>query len=264
MSKTTQVVVMGARGRMGSTFIRLIKESTNLKLAAALERPGYDAELAGVCEHVGTSLDEILPKVKGAVIIDFTTVESSLKVAEAARRHGNPAVIGTTGFAKEDIDKLKELALDVPLVWAPNMSVGLNTLLTILPDLVKRLGPAYDLEVMEIHHNKKVDAPSGTAIKLGQTLAAARDVELDEVARYCRHGITGARPAGEIGLQTLRGGDVVGDHTVYFFGPGERIELTHRVHSRDTLAQGALRSAAWVVDKKPGKLYGMPDVLGCA
>jgi 4-hydroxy-tetrahydrodipicolinate reductase len=171
-------------------------------------------------------------------------------------------VIGTTGLSPDQTAVLERTAATARVFWAPNMSVGINVLLSVLPDLVRRLGPAYDMEVMEIHHNKKADSPSGTAIKLGQSLAAAAGRDFDKAKKYCREGIIGPRTREEIGIQALRGGDVVGDHTVYFLGPGERIELTHRAHSRDTLARGALRAAVWIGTQEPGRLYGMADMLG--
>jgi 4-hydroxy-tetrahydrodipicolinate reductase len=175
---------------------------------------------------------------------------------------GNPVVVGTTGLTRDQTAALERAAASGRVFFAPNMSVGLNVLLSVLPGLVKKLGEAYDLEVMEIHHNRKADSPSGTAIKLGQCLAGAAGRDFDAVGACCREGLVGPRPAGEIGLQTLRGGDVVGDHTVFFLGPGERIEITHRAHSRETLARGALRAAAWLPGQAPGRLYGMQDMLG--
>ena len=148
------------------------------------------------------------------------------------------------------------------MLWAPNMSVGINVLLRVLPELVRLLGENYDMEMVELHHKMKKDAPSGTAIKLAQCLAEARKWDLDAVGRYCRQGIIGERPQEEIGVQTIRGGDVTGVHTVYFMGPGERVEVTHQAHSRENFAQGALRAAKWLADKQPGQLYSMADVLG--
>ncbi len=256
------VVVMGALGRMGATFVRLIQaEPATFRLVGALERTGCTADLANLHCEIGDDLATVLAKCPGAVVIDFTTPENSVKVARTVAASGNPAVIGTTGLSSEQTAELAEAAKKTALFFAPNMSVGLNVLLAVLPDLVRKLGPAYNMEVMEIHHGKKADAPSGTAIKLGQCLAEARGLDYDTVKRHARDGIIGPRTSDEIGVAALRGGDVVGDHTVYFFGPGERIEVTHRVHTRDTLAQGALRAATWIVKQKPGKLYNMADML---
>ena len=256
------VVVMGAMGRMGATLVRLAKaDPDHYRVVGALERSGCTAGLAGLDCAVGEDLATVLEKCPGAVVIDFTAPQASVASAAVAAAKGNPMVIGTTGLIPEQTAQLAQSAEKTPIFFAPNMSVGLNVLLTVLPDLVRKLGPAYNLEVMEIHHNKKADAPSGTAIRLGQCLAAARGLDYDTVKRHSRDGIIGPRTPDEIGVVALRGGDVVGDHTVYFFGPGERIEVTHRVGNRETFAQGALRAAAWVREQKPGKLYAMPDML---
>jgi 4-hydroxy-tetrahydrodipicolinate reductase len=252
---------MGAGGRMGSTLVRLAQEDESLNLAAVVEREGKEEKLTGYDCIVATDLFAALPQVPGAVIVDFTSPDATMTMVNVARKRGNPAVIGTTGLSPEQLEEVREAAKEIPLFWAPNMSVGVNVLLKVLPQLVQMLGPDYDIEMSEIHHNKKKDAPSGTAIKLAECLAEARDWKLDDVKQYCREGIIGARPKEEIGVQTLRGGDVVGDHTMYFFGPGERIEVTHRAHSRDTFAQGALRAAKWLKDQKPGKLYTMADIF---
>jgi len=256
------VVIMGALGRMGATLVRFVQaDPANYRLAGALERSGCTAALSNLNCEVGDDLATVLAKCPGAAIIDFTSPDNSVTTAKTAAASGNPVVIGTTGLNPEQIASLAESAKKTAIFFAPNMSVGLNVLLNVLPDLVRKLGPAYNLEVMEIHHNKKVDAPSGTAIKLGQCLAEARGQDYDQVKRHTRDGIIGARTSDEIGVAALRGGDVVGDHTVYFFGPGERIEVTHRVHTRDTFAQGALRAAAWIVNQKAGRLYGMADMV---
>jgi 4-hydroxy-tetrahydrodipicolinate reductase len=169
--------------------------------------------------------------------------------------------VGTTGLKPAQLAILEEAAKFIPLLQAPNMSVGVNVLLKVLPMLVQMLGPAYDMEMVEIHHNRKKDAPSGTALKLAECMAEARGLVYDEVKRHSRDGIIGERPQDEVGVLAVRGGDVVGDHTAYFFGPGERIEVTHRAHSRETFAQGALRAAKWLSNKQPGKLYGMGDLF---
>ncbi|MBF0482814.1 MAG: 4-hydroxy-tetrahydrodipicolinate reductase [Desulfovibrionaceae bacterium] len=259
------IIVMGAKGRMGSTIAGLAQADPELVLAAVIERPGAEAGLDVYgCEVATgpTGLAGALQRFKGALVIDFTQPECSLATAQAAAEAGARAVIGTTGLSADQLAALKTAAVNTPLLWAPNMSVGINTLLSVLPQLAQKLGPGFDLEVMEIHHNKKADSPSGTALKLGECLAAARNQELDQVKRCCREGLIGARPAGEIGLQTIRGGDVAGDHTIYFLGQGERIEVTHRAHSRENLARGALRAAKWLAGAGAGKLYGMADVLG--
>ncbi len=257
----TNIVILGAKGRMGNTLVNLTLADDELSLVGACEREGN----AGGMEYSGCissdCMDELLPQVPGAVIIDFTSPESSVATAKIAAKYGNPVVIGTTGLNKEQQAELAVSAKDVPLFWAPNMSVGVNVLLKVLPELVKALGPEYDMEMVETHHKMKKDSPSGTALKLAECLAEARGWEYDDVKKHCRDGIIGERPHEEIGVQTLRGGDVVGDHTMYFFGPGERIEVTHRAHSRDTFASGALRAAKWLSEQKPGKLYAMADIF---
>jgi len=255
------VVIMGAKGRMGATLVRLAMADPAFRLAGVSERPGSLDGLEGVPCPADDDLARLLSKCPGAVVIDFTTAANSVAAAEIAAATGNPMVIGTTGLTPEQQRTLETLAARTPLFWAPNMSVGINVLLRVLPELVRMLGPSYDLEIMEIHHNKKVDAPSGTALKLGQCLADARGALYDNVKRHGRDGVIGPRQSGEIGVAALRGGDVVGDHTVYFLGPGERIEVTHRAHTRDTFAQGALRAAAWLQGQKPGRLYAMADML---
>ncbi len=257
----TNIVILGAKGRMGNTLVNLTLADEELNLVGACEREGnasgmeYSGCISSDC------MEELLPQVPGAVIIDFTAPESSVAMAKIAAKHGNPVVIGTTGLTKEQQDELAESAKETPVFWAPNMSVGVNVLLKVLPELVKALGPEYDMEMVETHHKMKKDSPSGTALKLAECLAEARGWEYDDVKKHCRDGIIGERPHEEIGVQTLRGGDVVGDHTMYFFGPGERIEVTHRAHSRDTFASGALRAAKWLGKQKPGKLYNMADIF---
>ncbi|SDL62309.1 dihydrodipicolinate reductase [Maridesulfovibrio ferrireducens] len=257
----TDIVIIGAKGRMGATLVRLVQESDELNLSAVMERSGCEQGLDALGCVCGTSPDEVLVKVPGAVIIDFTAPAATLRLLETASITGNPVVIGTTGMTADDLVKVEEFAKKVPVFLAPNMSVGVNVLLKILPELVRMLGPAYDMEMTEIHHNKKVDSPSGTALKLAECMAEARGLVYDEVKKHSRDGIVGARTKDEIGVMAVRGGDVVGDHTAYFFGPGERIEVTHRAHSRDTFAQGALRAAAWLADQKPGKVYCMADIF---
>jgi len=253
------VIVTGVAGRMGSTVARLVGEAEDLTLAAVTERPGVDVSRYGCL--AGDSLEKLLPQCPQAVVVDFTSPEASLTTAAAAARHGNPVVIGTTGFSPGQREKLEEYARAAPLFWSPNMSVGINVLLKALPELVRLLGDAYDVDIVELHHNRKKDAPSGTALRLAECVAEAKGWVLAETGRYHREGITGERPQREIGVQTVRGGDIVGVHTVYFMGPGERIELTHQAHSRENFAQGALRAARWMAGAKPGKVYSMLDVL---
>jgi 4-hydroxy-tetrahydrodipicolinate reductase len=209
----------------------------------------------------GSDLSQVLSQVSDGVIIDFTQPEVTVETVKQAVQHKVPVVIGTTSLDKEQQDYLTRVAQEIPILWAPNMSVGMNALLEFLPKFSQILGQAYDLELSEIHHKHKKDAPSGTAVKMAQNLASSRGWDEDKVLKYSREGIIGERPHEEIGVQALRGGDVVGEHTIYFFGPGERIDVTHRVYSRDTFAQGALRAAQWIINKKPGPLYSMSDLF---
>ena len=256
------VVVMGAAGRMGTMLVRMVAEAEDLELAAVIER---ESQLEAVEKYgclSGSDISAVLARLeKTPVIIDFTAPSASLDTAKAAAAAKAPIVIGTTGFTQEEKNTLEYLAAQTPLFWSPNMSVGVNVLLKVLPELTKLLGAEYDIEMTEIHHNKKKDAPSGTAVRLAETLAEARGWSLEETACYHREGIIGARPEKEIGIQALRGGDVVGVHTVYFMGPGERIELSHQAHSRENFASGALRAVRWLHDRSAGKLYSMQDIL---
>lgn len=255
------IVVTGALGRMGSTIAGLVQRDSELTLAGVVERPTCVAQLDKFVCSAGVSLDEVLPKAKDAVVIDFTAPEATVEAARAAARHGNPLVAGTTGLNPVQLQALGDAAKETPILWSPNMSIGVNVLLKVLPELVRLLGENYDLEMVELHHNQKKDSPSGTALKLAECLAEARSWKLEETGAYCRHGMIGARPKNEIGVQAIRGGDVVGVHTVYFMGPGERIEVTHQAHSRENFAQGALRAAKWLAKQKPGRLYGFADTF---
>ena len=254
-------IVMGAAGRMGSTLSRLVREAQDMTLAGVIEREEKLADISVLGCPAGSDIKAMLEKDPGVTIIDFTAPAASLATARAAAEAGASIVIGTTGFSAEEKAELEALGRRTRVFWSPNMSVGVNVLLKVLPELTKLLGEAYDIEMTEIHHNKKKDAPSGTALRLAESLAAAREWPLDECACYCREGIIGERPHREIGIQTLRGGDVVGVHTVYFMGPGERIELTHQAHSRENFANGALRAVRWLRDQQPGKLYTMQDIF---
>ncbi len=257
----TSIVVMGAAGRMGSTLVELIQTDPELELAAAVETPEQLPRLQYLDCYVASELNQCLEQAHEAVIIDFTYARSTIQNVEIAAAAGNSMVVGTTGFNTDQEQQLRQAAERIPIFWAPNMSVGINVLLEFLPQLASMLGIDYDLEISEIHHRHKKDAPSGTAVKLGQVLAKSRPDQLEQALRYCREGMIGERPREEIGVQTLRGGDVVGEHTVYFLGPGERIDVTHRAYSRQTFAQGALRAARWIKSKQPGRLYAMSDIF---
>lgn len=263
-----KIAVCGAAGRMGGRIITAIKEAEGVDLSGALERPGHpmlgmDAGMvAGVgSNHVKIS-DDINAVVQGCdVMIDFTTPKVSLKNLEVCGLHKKAIVIGSTGFTPEERELARELARDIPAVLAPNMSVGVNVCFKILADIAKILGEDFDVEIVEAHHKLKKDAPSGTAVRMGEVVAEALGRDYNKVANYHREGICGERTKEEIGMQTIRGGDIVGEHTVYFIGMGERIELTHRAHTRDMFSRGSVRAAKWVVGKAPG-IYDMQDVLG--
>ncbi|SDF35706.1 4-hydroxy-tetrahydrodipicolinate reductase [Desulfovibrio legallii] len=258
---STAIIVVGANGRMGRTISHLAATEPAYSLAGMVDSKERVGELGGASCPVSADLGELLTKVPGAVIIDFTAPAVSLASARAAAAAGNALVIGTTGFSEAEKAELEALARRAPIFWASNMSIGVNVLRKILPELARALGEPYDIEIVEIHHNRKKDSPSGTALTLGEGLAEARGWKLNDVRCSARDGIIGARPKAQIGIQAVRGGDVVGVHTVYFMGPGERIEVSHHAHSRETFAQGALRAAAWLANKKPGKLYGMADMF---
>ena len=256
------VIIMGAKGRMGSTLVRLAMESGEFDVRGVVERAEYSSGLELLGCPVAHDLQDLLPSCPGATVIDFTAPEVSLSTARKASKTGNPVGIGTTGLSADQLAELETLAAQTPIFWSPNMSIGVNSLVRVLPMLERILGEAYDMEITEIHHHHKKDAPSGTAVKLAQVLAESRGWKMEDVGNYGRQGIIGARPHEELGVHALRGGDVVGDHTVYFFGPGERIEVTHRAHSRENFARGALRAASWLSGQKPGRLYSMGQLLG--
>ncbi|MGE4263824.1 MAG: 4-hydroxy-tetrahydrodipicolinate reductase [Desulfovibrio sp.] len=257
----TDVIIMGGCGRMGSTLVRMSQNDPELNLKAVIERADRLSELENLDCLVSADLDEVLPQSPRAIVVEFTSPEATIEHVGICKRHGNPVVIGTTGMKPDQLAIVQEAATRVPILLAPNMSLGINVLLKVLPQLVQMLGPAYDMEMMEIHHNRKKDAPSGTALKLAECMASARGWVYDEVKKHSRDGIIGERGEKELGVMAIRGGDVVGDHTAYFFGPGERIEVTHRAHSRENFAQGALRAAKWLAKKEPERLFGIGDIL---
>ena len=262
-----KAIVAGAAGRMGGRIINVISQEDGIELAAAFERAdspaiGKDAGIvAGVGElgvEIADSLDAVIDK--GDVIIDFTFHSATVEHARKASEKGRAMVIGTTGFSNEELDEIKKLSANFPCVLAPNMSVGINLLYKLIDMTARVLGEDYDIEIVEAHHRLKKDAPSGTALQLARVAAKARGKELEEVAVYERHGLIGERPKGQIGIQTVRAGDIVGEHTVLFGGIGERIEIVHKASSRDTFAKGAVRAAKWIVGK-PNGFYSMQDVL---
>jgi 4-hydroxy-tetrahydrodipicolinate reductase len=257
-----RIGVAGAAGKMGSRIAALCGEYEGLLLAGAFERKGHkdigrDTGISGVLLSEG--IEQIIDKVD--IIIDFTSIESTKENLKMASGRGKSMVIGTTGFTKDDLLEIGPMLKGIPCVMASNMSLGVNLLLKVLQDVARVLGDDYDIEIVEAHHRLKKDAPSGTALKMAQVIAEAVNRDLDESAVYARKGLIGARTRKEIGIQTVRAGDIVGEHTVLFGGLGERIEITHKASSRDTFARGALKAALWLAGK-PSGLYDMQDVLG--
>jgi 4-hydroxy-tetrahydrodipicolinate reductase len=254
---------------MGSAVVRAAAEEPAVRVVAAVARPGTASRgrdagtLSGtgvlhvpLRDDFGSALSEVRPEVA----VDFTTPDSATDFAEACARQGVPFVTGTTGFTIAHRERLDRAAARIPLVISPNMSVGVHVVLEAAALLGRVLGTGWDAEVLELHHRLKKDAPSGTALRIAEVVAKARGQDAS-VLRLARAGPIGERPSGEIGVQTLRGGDVVGEHTLFFIAPGERIELSHRATNRDQFAKGALRAALWVRGQPPGQ-YGMRDVLG--
>jgi len=261
-----KAIVVGAAGKMGGRIIHLINETPSIELCQAVERPDHPAigrdigEILGL-GRLGVPLEKAMKKEKGAVIINFTSPEASMESLEFARENGLAAVIGTTGLSPAQTERLKEISKGMRCVFSPNMSVGVNVMFRIVQDVARVLGPEYDIEILEAHHRLKKDSPSGTAVKMGELIAQAVGRSFSQVGVYGRKGMVGERTRDEIGMQVIRAGDIVGEHTVLFGGIGERLEITHRAHSRDNFARGAVRAALWVVNQ-PNGLYDMQDVLG--
>jgi 4-hydroxy-tetrahydrodipicolinate reductase len=262
------VVVAGAAGRMGSRLVALLQPESELRLVAALEAPGHAAlgrdagESAGVGRlgiPIGADVDAALGRDR--ILIEFSVPDASLAHVREVARHGGRAVIGTTGFTATQREELARIATSIPLLVSPNMSVGVNVAFKVLADMARMLGDEYDVEIVETHHRFKKDAPSGTALRMAEVVATALGRDLAKTAVYDRHDKLAERARKEIGMAALRSGDVVGEHTVVFGSLGERIELTHRAHSRDNFARGALRGARFIATARPG-LYSMQDVLG--
>jgi 4-hydroxy-tetrahydrodipicolinate reductase len=263
-----RVAVAGAAGRMGGRLIHAVLEAEGLELAGATERPGHpqlgqDAGLVAGAGELGVPITESLETVmaEADVLIDFTFPEVTLQNLEICTRLGKMIVSGSTGFTPGQKKEISDYAAQIPVVLAPNMSVGVNACFKLLKEAAAILGDDFDVEIVELHHNKKKDAPSGTAVRMGEVVAESLGRDYDQVANYHREGLCGERKPTEIGMQTVRGGDIVGEHTVYFVGMGERIEISHRAMSRDMFARGAARACQWLQDKQPG-CYDMQDVLG--
>ncbi|MCF8042089.1 MAG: 4-hydroxy-tetrahydrodipicolinate reductase [Desulfarculaceae bacterium] len=263
-----KIAVAGVAGRVSGHIVRAVFNRQGAELVGAFEAPGNPtvgkslagvAGLSGAEGVVGDSVEEALADAQ--VLIDFTAPASSVKNLKICAAQGKAAVIGTTGLSEAQKKIVATQAKKVPVVFAPNMSIGMNLMFKVVAQMAEVLGPDYALEVLEAHHDQKKDAPSGTAVRLIEELCQVRGWDSEEACRHGRVGMTGARTANELGVSVIRGGDIVGDHTVYFIANGERLELTHRAHNRDTFAQGAVRAALWVVNQEPG-LYDMQDVLG--
>ena len=263
-----KIGICGAAGRMGKSVIALCDEIEQLKISAAIEHKesgiiGTDVgEQAGV-RHLGVAINDDLASVAGKfdVLIDFTVATSVLKNLEKCRAAKKPVVIGTTGLSDTQKVIIKQISEDIPIVLAPNMSIGVNLCVKLLKIATSIIGKEADIEVIEAHHRNKQDAPSGTALQIGETIANTLGYDLADCATYNRHGIIGERPAGNIGFSSIRAGDIVGEHTVIFAMAGERIEIKHAATTRNIFARGAVRAAQWLISQKCG-LFDMQDVLG--
>lgn len=269
MKEEYAIFVAGANGRMGQNIIRLVVADPQTRLVGASEHPespvqgadaGLNAGTHNISVTIGPDLERPLKQHRG-VIIDFSSPSVTMVNLERAQQYNTPIVIGTTGFTEEQLQKIKASAKNIPVVLAPNMSVGMNLVFKLVAEAARVLKDNYDIEILEAHHRHKKDAPSGTANRLAQIACEATGRSYPRDINYHRQGLIGERPKSEIGMQVIRGGDIVGEHTVLFCGDGERVEIKHSASRRTTFAFGAIRAAKWLVGKKPG-LYGMWDVLG--
>ncbi len=264
--KEVKTIVVGAGGKMGGRIIHMVKETPPMKLVRAVERKdhpfiGMDiGDVVGLGK-IGVLLESSLKKGEGDVLINFSNAQASIESLEFAKESGLAIVIGTTGLNSDQMNRVKELSKSVRCVFAPNMSVGMNVMFRIVQEVAKVLGPEYDIEILEAHHRLKKDSPSGTAVKLGELISSSIGRDFGKVGVYGRKGMVGERTKEEIGMQVIRAGDIVGEHTVLYGGIGERLEIIHRSHTRDNFARGAIRAALWVVEQ-PNGLYDMQDVLG--
>jgi 4-hydroxy-tetrahydrodipicolinate reductase len=264
---TTRIAIAGAAGRMGRALLEAVQQTEGVSVTATFEHSehsllGSDAGLLAGIGEIGIPLSADMAALTDAfdVLIDFTRPQGTLTNLAVCRAAGRRMVIGTTGFSDTEKSQLQAAATDIGIVFAPNMSVGVNLCLKLLDMAARVLGDEVDIEIVEAHHRHKVDAPSGTALRMGEVVAAALGRDLKECAVYGREGVTGERDRKTIGFETIRAGDIVGDHTVMFAGMGERIEITHKASSRMTFANGAVRAAGWLMDRGTG-LYDMQDVL---
>lgn len=264
-----KICIIGASGRMGRNLAKLVYEDKDAEVTGAVDRKdnpfeGIDIYEASGCGKGGVAITDDIGKALAVseVVIDFTGAKATIANLAAYEKAGLPVVIGSTGLDEAGKKAVEALAQKVPVMLSPNMSIGVNAALKLIETAAKTL-TGYDIEISETHHRMKKDAPSGTAIAMGEAAAKGARVDFGKEAVYARHGLVGERKDGEIGIQALRGGDVVGDHTVFFFGNGERIEITHRAHTRETFASGAIRAAKWMkMNARPGRIYNMFDVLG--
>ncbi len=263
-----KVSIMGVAGRMGQSIFRLLNAQEDIQIVGATEIEGHpaignDIGIVSGEEEIGVSVTSGIEESSGDadVIVDFTAPSSSMVNARFASAHGKSMVIGTTGFSQEEKNELAELSRSFPCVFSPNMSIGVNVMFEATKKIAEVLGDEFDVEIIEAHHKHKVDAPSGTALRLGEAAAEGLNRDFNSVARFERHGAIGERGEKEIGMQTIRAGDIVGEHTVMFCGAGERIELTHRALSRDNFAKGVVRAVKWI-SGKPAGMYTMKEVLG--
>ena len=266
--KMIKAVVAGAAGRMGKRIIHMIAGNPDASLSGAFEVSGHPSvgvdagQVAGVGDLNVVVKGTMEEAVEGSdVLIDFTTPEATMAHIKSAASRGMAAVVGTTGLKPDMLEEMKGIGRSMRCVFAPNMSVGVNVMFKIAGEMARILGNDYDMEILEVHHRLKKDAPSGTAVRLAQILAESTGRDLEKVGVYERKGMIGERTPDEIGIQTWRAGDITGEHTIMFGGIGERLELTHRAHNRDNFARGAVRAALWIVDQ-PAGLYDMQDVLG--
>ncbi len=263
-----RIAISGASGRMGLTLVKAITQTPETTLTVAIDRPdspviGKDAGELAAAGTLGVNISGNLTDVAGQfdVLIDFTRPDAAMEYVEFCRRHGKKLVIGTTGFTSDQKAKITEAAQDIAIMMAPNMSVGVNLSLKLLEIAAKVMGSYTDIEIIEAHHRHKVDAPSGTALRMGEVVAKTLGRDLKDCAVYGREGITGERDRFTIGFSTIRAGDTVGEHTVMFADEGERVEISHKASNRMTFAKGAVRAAIWLNDKEKG-LFDMQDVLG--
>lgn len=259
-----KVAVNGACGRMGARIAALVLEDPNLELVAALERPGHPllGKDVGSVAGCGETNVKVASNFNMAVdvLIDFSSPESSVLIAGICAKKKTALVVGTTGLNSQQCEMIRNTSQQIPCLISPNMSVGVNVMFGLVSQMAKMLGHEFDIEILETHHRFKKDSPSGTALRIAESICEATDRKMDKDVVYGRQGITGERPLNQIGIHAIRSGDVIGDHTVVFGGLGERIEITHKAHTRDTFVRGAIRAAKFIVRQPPG-MYRMSDVL---